>query len=228
MKPWLSLSLALLLVLVSLTPVQAHSLLDENNPPQPSWLERLLQWLGLLRPTTPASTETVAPPSPTPAPVLEYRIRSLQALEDLPKQLQPGRSTRAYATAADVSAILNEYLSTPNAARNGVLAGQIRLLDGEVEAEGYLARSLFEKYRIPLRVSGESVPVSGRASLTVSNCRPKITIHALKINDRSVPLRGLISDLLNQSLQREWPAKVCLESITISPEGVSAQGYLMP
>lgn len=198
-----------------------------TTPPQPSWLERLLQWLGLLRPTTPASTETVAPlahacaGSGVPHPLSPGAGRP-------PKQLQPGRSARAYATAADVSAILNEYLSTPNAARNGVLAGQIRLLDGEVEAEGYLARSLFEKYRIPLRVSGESVPVSGRASLTVSNCRPKITIHALKINDRSVPLRGLISDLLNQSLQREWPAKVCLESITISPEGVSAQGYLMP
>lgn len=228
MKPWLSIALAFLLMLVSLAPVQAQSLLDENNPPQPNWLQRLLQWLGLLRSTTPASPETVAPPSLTPVPMLEYRIRSLQELESLPKQLQPGRSTRAYATAADVSAILNEYLATPNAARNGVLAGQIRLLDGEVEAEGYLARSLFEKYRIPLGSNHESVPVSGRASLTVANCRPKITIHALKINGQSVPLRGLISDLLNQSLKREWPAKICLESITITPEGISAQGYLMP
>ncbi|MCX7625469.1 MAG: hypothetical protein N2Z21_04585, partial [Candidatus Sumerlaeaceae bacterium] len=190
--------------------------------PLPGWLNWLLQLVGLA-PSAPA-----AAPSPafTPTPsVTEYKISTLEELERLPALLQPGKRVRVSASAADVDAMIGAYLATPKAARNGLLNGKVTLLDGAVKVEGAVSRALLEKKGIPVFSRGDAIPVAAEGSIQAAECRPNIRLTSVQIGGISVPLTNLLAELLNETLREEWPAEICLEAVTITPQEISAQGY---
>lgn len=222
MKLWQRILLAMLAAFLAFSVALPASARGADDPtPLPGWLAWLLQWVGL----APSASVTPTPtPSPTPS-VTEYRISSLQTLEGLPALLQPGKRVRAYASASDVEAMVSAYLATPRAAKNGLRSGKVTLLEGAVKVEGAVSRALIEKQGIPVLVNGEVIPVEGQGSIQAVDCLPQISLASAKMGGISVPLTGLLAQLLNQALREEWPANICLESVTITPQEISAQGY---
>jgi len=41
-----------------------------------------------------------------------------------------------------------------------------------------------------------------------------------------LPLTALLNQMLNDALRKEWPAEICLDSLTISTEKIVAEGAL--
>ncbi len=192
-----------------------------TRPRCPGWLSWLLSLVGL---TSPAPAAPTPIPSPTPA-VTEYRIGSLETLEGLPALLQPGKQVRAYASAADVDAMVRPPFATPRAAKNGLQSGKVTLLEGAVKVEGAISRAFLEKQGVPVFVNGEVIAVEAQGSVQVVDCLPQISLSSAKMGGISVPLTGLVAQLLNDALREEWPAGICLESVQITPQEISAQGY---
>lgn len=224
MKPWQRILLVGLVFALALSaPVPAHALdVDDSPPPLPGWLQWLLELVGLATPT-PASSPAPAL-TPTPA-VTEYRIGSLEQLEGLPALLQPGKRVRAYATSADLEAMVNAYLSGPQAAKNGLQSGKVTLLNGAVKVEGAVSRAFIEKHGVPVFLSGDVIQVQGEGSAQVADCRLQISLNAVQMNGTSVPLAALLASLLNEALRKEWPAEVCIESVTITSQQIVAEGF---
>lgn len=222
MKLWqriLLVVLAAFLALSAAAPAYARGMDDPS--PLPGWLAWLLQLVGLVPPTPVTPTPTL-PPTPS---VTEYRINSLETLEGLPALLQPGKRVRAYASAADVEAMVSAYLATPRAAKNGLRSGKVTLLDGAVKVEGALSRAFLEKQGVPVLVSGDVIPVEAQGSVQAVDCLPQISLSSAKMGGISVPLTGLLAQMLNDALREEWPAGICLESVQMTPQEISAQGY---
>ncbi|MDW8279212.1 MAG: hypothetical protein RMJ85_14435 [Anaerolineales bacterium] len=223
MKPLQRILLASLVLFLALSLVApAYARGTDDPSPLPGWLNWLLQLVGLA-PSAPA-----AAPSPafTPTPsVTEYKISTLEELERLPALLQSGKRVRVSASAADVDAMVGAYLATPKAARNGLLNGKVTLLDGAVKVEGAVSRALLEKEGIPVFLNGDVIAVEGEGSVQVADCRAQIRLTSAQMGGISVPLTSLLAQLLNEALREEWPAEVCLESVTITPQEISAQGY---
>lgn len=222
MKLWQRILLAVLAAFLALSvALPAYARGADDPSPLPGWLAWLLQWVGLAPPAPVTPTPTL-PPTPS---VTEYRISSLETLEGLPARLQPGKRVGAYASASDVEAMVSAYLVTPKAAKNGLKSGKVTLLDGMVKVEGAVSRSLIEEYGIPIPLNGEVIPVEGEGTVQAVDCRPQISLTSAKLGGISVPLAGLIAQLLNEALREEWPTDVCLESVTITSQQISAQGY---
>ncbi len=222
MKLWQRILLAVLVAFLALSVVAPAYARGMDDPsPLPGWLAWLLQWVGLAPPAPVTPTPTL---SPTPS-VTEYRINSLEALEGLPALLQPGNRVRAYASASDVEAMVSAYLATPGAAKNGLLNGKVTLLDGAVKVEGAVSRDFIEKQGVPVLVNGDVIPVEGQGSMQAVNCMPQISLTSVSLGGISVPLTDLLAQLLNEALREEWPGEICLESVTIASQEISAQGY---
>lgn len=213
-------SLVLFLAFSAAAPAYARGADDPS--PLPGWLNWLLQLIGL-RPSSPAAAPTPAF-TPTPA-VTQYKISTLDELERLPTLLQPGQRVRVSASAADVEAMVGAYLATPKAAKNGLLNGKVTLLDGAVKVEGAVSRALLEKEGIPVLVNGDVIPVAAEGSVQAADCRAQIRLTSAQMGGIAVPLTGLVAQLLNEALREEWPAEVCLDVVTITPQEISAQGY---
>ncbi len=225
MKLWRKILLAVLIfALVLSIPMPAHALnASDDPPPLPGWLQWLLQLVGLATPTPSPSAPT---PAFTPTPfVSEYRIGSLEELEALPSRLPAGIQARAVVSAADLNAMLAAYLSTAKARSNGLLSGSVTLRDGSVKVEGVISRAWLEKQGLPLFLSGEQVTVSGEGSVSALDCRPVLSLKSVQVNSVSVSAISLLDQMLNEALSKEWPAEVCVESITITPQQIMAQGY---
>lgn len=222
MKLWQRILLALLMAFLALSAAAPAYARGADDPsPLPGWLVWLLQWVGLAPPAPVAPTPTLPPTSS----VTEYRINSLEALEALPALLQPGNRVRAYASASDVDAMVSAYLAVSDAEKNGLKSGKVTLLDGALKVEGAVTRALLEEYGIAVPLNGEFVPVAGEGSVDAVDCRPQIRLTSATIGGVPVPLTDLLAQLLNEALRGEWPGEVCLESVTITPQEISAQGY---
>ncbi|MGQ9834187.1 MAG: hypothetical protein ACUVRJ_10400 [Candidatus Villigracilaceae bacterium] len=223
MKPWRILLVGLVFALALSLAVPAHAL-DGDDPPPPlsGWLQWLLQWVGLATPTpTRGSTSAF---TPTPA-VTEYRIESLEELERLPALLQPRKRVRAYATSADINAIIAVYLSSPKAQANGLRQGKVTLLDGALKVEGTVSRSVIEEHGIPSFQAGNLIQVAGEGSLAAVDCRLVVSLKTVQMNGISFPMVSLLEQMLNQALGKEWPSQICLERVTITSQQIVAEGY---
>ncbi|PWH17049.1 MAG: hypothetical protein DDG60_03140 [Anaerolineae bacterium] len=219
MKLWQRILLAMLVAFLALSVALPASARGADDPsPLPGWLSWLLSLVGLAPPTP-------TPTAPPPPSVTEYRISSLETLEGLPALLQPGKKVRAYASAADVEAMVSAYLATPRAAKNGLLSGKVTLLDGAVKVEGAVSRAFIEKQGVPVFVNGDVIAVEGQGSIQAVDCLPQISLTSARMGGISVPLTGLLAQLLNDALREEWPAGICLENVTITSQEISAQGY---
>jgi hypothetical protein len=221
----LLLSLLLIALLISLPmPALADG---ENKPPValPSWLQVLLQWLGLDGFfSSPSSTP--AAPTPTPVSALpEYRMTRLEELEAFWRQLKPGQRVRVWVAASDVQSILSAWLNGPAARKNGVQSATLSLGDGFIQGSVTMERAFLEKqgFSIPF-VRGEWVEIAGEVAFQVGDCRPLVRVQKITVNGSGFPLALLVEQMLNQTLSKEWPAQLCLDSLTISPEKIVVEG----
>lgn len=224
MKPWQRILLVGLVFALALSlPVPAHALdVDDSPPPLPGWLQWLFELVGLAAPTpTPAPTPAF---TPTPA-VSEYRIGSLEELADLPALLQPGNRVRVYATSADLDAMTAAYLGSPEAQADGLLEGKVSLLDGALKVEGTVSRAVIEEQGIPLFLVGDLIQVTGEGSLAAVDCRLVVSLKTAQVNGIPLPAVSLLDQMVNETLGKEWPSEVCIESVTITPQQIVAEGY---
>ncbi len=224
MKLWQRILLVGLVFALALSlPVSAHAFdVDDSPPPLPAWLQWLLQWVGLATPTpTPAPAMAV---TPTPV-VTEYRIRSLEELEGLPALFQPGKRVRVYATSADLDAMTAAYLGSPEAQADGLMQGKVTLLDGALKVEGTVSRSIIEEQGIPLFLAGSLIQVVGEGSLAAVDCRLVVSLKTAQVNGSSLPAVSLLDQMVNEALGKEWPSEICIESATITPQQIVAEGY---
>ncbi|GAB4484483.1 MAG: hypothetical protein Fur0016_09240 [Anaerolineales bacterium] len=226
MKLWQKILLVGLVFALALSaPVSAYALdVDDSPPPLPGWLQWLLGLLGLVAPTPTSTPTPLVAFTPTPA-VTEYRVGSLEQLEGLPALLQPGKRVRASATSADLAAMTTDYLASPGAQKNGLQEGKVILLDGAVRVEGTVSRAVIEEQGIPLFLAGDLIQVTGEGSLTAVDCRPVVRLKTAQLNGVSFPAVSLLDQMVNQALSKEWPAEVCIESVTITPQQIVAEGY---
>lgn len=224
MKLWQRILLVGLVFALALSvPVPAHALdVDDSPQPLPGWLQWLLELVGLATPTPPPAPTPAF--TPTPA-VAEYRIESLEALAGLPALLQPGNRVRVYATSADLDALTVAYLGSPESQADGLRDGKITLLDGALKVEGTVSRSVIEEQGIPLFLVGDLIQVEGEGSLAAVDCRPVVSLKTAKVNGISLPAVSLLDQMVNDALGKEWPSEVCIESVTISPQQIVAEGY---
>lgn len=224
MKPWQRILLVGLVFALTLSlPVPAHALdVDDSPPPLPGWLQWLFELVGLAAPTpTPAPTPAF---TPTPA-VSEYRIGSLEELADLPALLRPGNRVRVYATSADLDAMTAAYLGSPEAQADGLLEGKVSLLDGALKVEGTVSRAVIEEQGIPLFLVGDLIQVTGEGSLAVVDCRLVVSLKTAQVNGIPLPAVSLLDQMVNETLGKEWPSEVCIESVTITSQQIVAEGY---
>ncbi len=195
----------------------------ENKPPIafPSWLQVLLQWLGLDGFFS-SSRSTSAAPTPTPVPGLsEYRITRLEELEVLWRQLKPGQRVRVWVAASDVQSILSSWLISPAARKNGVQSATLSLGDGFIQGSVTMERAFLEKQGFSIPFAREDwVEVAGKVAFEISNCRPLVRVQRVTVNGSSFPLALLVEQMLNQVFSKEWPGQLCLNSLTISPEKI--------
>ncbi len=217
-----------LLVIALLSSLPMPALADgENKPPValPSWLQVLLGWLGLDGfISSPRST----PATPTPIPVLdlpEYRMTRLDELETLWKQLKPGQRVRVWVAASDVQSILSSWVNSPAARKNGVQSATLNLGDGFIRGSVTMERAFLEKqgFSLPF-IRGEWVEVAGEVAFQVGNCRPLVRVRKVTVNGSSFPPALLVEQMLNQALSKEWPAQLCLDSLTIGQEKIVVEG----
>ncbi len=236
--------LLLFFVLIALlsslpTPVLADGG-DERPVTLPSWLQLLLEWLGLdnffsslLSPSTPSTptptpSATVFTPSTlTPVPgISEYQITSLQQMEILLKQLRPGQRVRVWAMASDVQSILVSWMNSPAARENGLQGGTFSLQDGFIQGSIIVERAFLEKqgFIIPF-ITGDVIEVTGEIGFQISDCRPLIRVQKMTMNRNGIPLTVLVEQMLNEAIAKEWPSEVCVESLTISQKRIVIEGH---
>ncbi len=210
---------AMLLAVVS--PVQAGGWAQGDDPPPASWWQR---WWARFwqRDETPAA----ATPTPTPRPSWPViQVRSLDQAENLPDELPPGQRVQVYASAADLGNLLAAYMASPSAARNGLLTAALSLGEGQLSAAGTMTRKVLEENEAPLWfIRGETLAVEVRAGFQTAACVPQVQLQRLRINNVVIPV-SLVNRPLNEALAREWPASLCLEEITLTPEGLWLTGY---
>lgn len=224
MKRWHKILLVSLIFALALSvPVPAYALdADDSPPPLPGWLQWLLQWVGLAAPTPPP----VPTPALTPTPAMaEYRIGSLETLKGLPALLQPGAKARVYATSADLEAMTAAYLGSPEAQADGLREGKVTLLEGALKVEGTVSRSVIEEQGIPLFLVGDWIRVEGEGSLAAMDCRLTVNLKTAQVNGIPLPAVSLLNQMVNEALGKEWPSEVCIESVTITPQQIVAEGY---
>ena len=226
MNRWQNILLiALLMTLFCYAPAPALAWSgDDAPPPLPGWLQFLLEWLGLVSTPTPA-----APPAPalTPTPAIqEYRVTTLAQLEALPGQLTAGKRVRVWASSSDVQAIIADYLSSPAARKNGLQSGQVTLQNGFVQVSGSIERAFVEEQGIALPFGGDVLQVEGQGTMQVADCQPVVQLQKVTVNGVGLPLTALLNQMLNDALRKEWPAEICLDSLTISTEKIVAEGAL--
>ncbi len=199
----------------------------ENKPPValPSWLQVLLQWLGLDGFFSSPRSTPGAPASIPVSGLPEYRITRLEEVEAFWRQLQPGQRVRVWAAASDVQSILRSWLNSPAARKNGVQSATLSLENGFIRGSVTMERAFLEKqgFSIPF-FQGEWVEVAGEVAFQVGNCRPIVRVQKVTVNGSGFPMAFLVEQMLNEVLGKEWPAQLCLDSLTISPEKIVVEG----
>ncbi|GEM_PF-556035 len=217
-------ALALLLILTAMAPPVAAAPQGEQLPPLPEWpiIGPILRWLGLA-PASPA-------PEPAPLPdlppgVIEYTPEGIEDLITLWEQMANGETVRVTLSEATLQAMVDRWIEP----LPGITDPSITFDEGKIRLEGTVATSEMEEYlgfQVPDFLAQDDLTVVLVLSAQAVDCRPQLTLEAVRVNGKGWPVKGLVQEQLNQQLDTLWPqAHLCIEAIHITDDALIVEGH---
>lgn len=199
------------------TPIYAA---DPHLPPLPDWpiIGPVLKWLGIIKPETePLELEVIEEEILRDIP--EYTIVTLDDVIEL-ESIETETSVRVIASEETINTLIAKNTAKISGLNHVTLTLEDDVIAGDVQFDHHLRQAVDIDFPLP---EGSTLNITGRATLSVQECRVTADLEKLKINRISVT--RFVSQQLDQIIAENWPDDMCIESLTLTEDEIVVEGY---
>ncbi len=186
-------------------------------PPLPEWpvIGPILRWIGVVEEPEPDVNVMEAPLRDLP----EYQIETWEDVEAL-QDIEAEQSVRIRAEAVTLNVLMAEALEDVSE----VEAATVAFAADTITLDVTLSRELLDRLdvEIPL-VRKNRIQATATVVPEVAACQVTLTVQKLKVNNVGMAL--LLGSVVNEAIRKNWPAEICLESLSVKPGEIVMEGY---